>query len=190
MSENQKELQKQLKKELKTITEQLYAMIGYISKEPKREEKTFQLLSTLMCLVDSGFLSPEEEQRCIEEMSDITDQLNGGEIRINDHHFSDWIKFAIQHIQDSNAKAHVLSATIDLEYLLSIHPPPEITAVDNAYCEELLNPFIQKIGQDQLQAYEIKPIAKNLESIKEDIINNPAYLASHLEHLKNYGKSL
>lgn len=174
---------------LKREAEQLFAYITYVTAYPEKQKKCFEYLSIMMYLGGSCLLKPEEEELALQGISSLKEDLYGGVLSYAAPHFEDHLHQMVQRMTDNNPRAKLLSLSMELEYLLTLHVPSGLDPIDDRDCERLLSPLKAKIYDNKYSSLHLTSLSKNLLEIKEKLLSSPEERNHHLNLLEDLFKS-
>lgn len=174
---------------LKNEAEQLYAYLTYVSQEPNKQKKCFEYLSIMMYLGGSCLLTLEQEQTALREIGSLKEDLYGGVISHAAKDFQAHLEQIIQRITEENPRARLLTLSIELEFLLLLHVPEGSSPIDTKDCEILLNPLKAKIYDKDYSSLHLINLGKQIQSIKDCLLDSPGMRNHHLEKLEQVFRS-
>ena len=170
----------QPKKDIQHHAEKIHSMIGYAAKEPKSFEKTFLNIAILMHFEEKNILTPDEHRHLAEELRSLGESIHDGSVRIND--LEEALEKMVEDAKYRNPKAKILAGIIELEHLITIHPPHGEPTSFDAF-QKVLYPLLQLIEKD-LKRIQTTAIFKELETVKHEILNSDVHPGQALDHLK------
>ncbi len=171
-------------RQIKASAEDLHTFLFQSSVNIASLEKSFLSLAILMQMGECHILSKNEEKKAVEEILSIRERLDGGALKAI--HAADALIDIIQHINEENPKARIVTIIVELEHILCVSKKRTVSSDEFI---AVLSPFFRLL-EKSLSSIESTIIYKDLEKIKQFIEHNTSKGHQALQELELLGKKL